>query len=152
MLRFLTLPPLAALLSMLAASEPPASPLTYSAPAPWVAFATDSVRSDAEIHEVAVRHAGGVRRCYETEGLRRNAGLRGLVEVELTILAVGRVQQARVTRNDMEGPGAQEVGDCIAATARNWRFGRGPYTTDVIVLPFTLIPTVPNSAPERANT
>lgn len=87
-----------------------------------------------------MRHAVSVQRCYEQEGLARNATLRGTLELELTILPVGRVSEAVVRKSAMRGAGAKEVADCIAAAARNWRFTRGPFVTDVILLPFTLIP------------
>lgn len=119
---------------------------------PVTPAATDSVRTDAEIREVAIRHAGAIRNCYETEGLKRNADLRGAIELEITVLATGRVEDARVSRNELTGPGAVEVASCISVAARNWRFARGPYAAETIVLPFTLIPTAPAQAPgsERA--
>lgn len=87
-----------------------------------------------------MRHAGSVRHCYEQEGLSRNATLRGTLELEITILPVGRVSAATVKKSAMRGEGAREVAECIEAAARNWRFTRGPFVTDVILLPFTLIP------------
>ena len=119
------------------AMTPPAN-VTQPAVAPPVA--TDSLRSDAEIREVVMRHAASVRQCYEQEGLRRNSALHGTLELEITILPVGRVSAATVKKSAMRGEGAREVAECIEAAARNWRFTRGPFATDVILLPFTLIP------------
>ena len=128
------------------AQEPTPRPPTTTPPAsatPPIAAETpvsDSLRSDAEIREVVMRHAASVRQCYEQEGLRRNATLHGTLELEIVILPVGRVSAATVRKSAMRGEGAREVAECIEAAARNWRFTRGPFATDVILLPFTLIP------------
>lgn len=106
-----------------------------SAPAP-----SDSVRSDNDIREVVLRHAAAVRGCYETEGLRRNSALSGTIEVELRILPVGRVDSVAVVRSALSGPGTREVTACITRVARNWRFERGPFGVEEIVLPFILKP------------
>jgi outer membrane biosynthesis protein TonB len=114
-----------ALLSILA-SPPPAS--------------ADSARSDNEIREVVLRHATAVRACYESEGLRRNTDLAGTLEVELRILPVGRVDSVAVVHSELHGPGTREVTECIVRVARNWRFERGPFGVEDIVLPFVLKP------------
>jgi outer membrane biosynthesis protein TonB len=101
---------------------------------------SDSVRSDNDIREVVLRHAAVVRGCYETEGLRRNSALSGTIEVELRILPVGRVDSVLVVRSELTGPGTREVTDCITRVARNWRFERGPFGVEEIVLPFILKP------------
>lgn len=106
-----------------------------SAPTP-----SDSVRSDNDIREVVLRHAAVVRGCYETEGLRRNSALSGTIEVEMRILPVGRVDSVVVVRSDLAGPGTREVTDCLIRVARNWRFERGPFGVEEIVLPFILKP------------
>ena len=121
--------------------QPPTTPPAGVAPAIAAETpASDSLRSDAEIREVVMRHAASVRQCYEQEGLRRNATLHGTLELEIVILPVGRVSAATVRKSAMRGEGAREVAECIEAAARNWRFTRGPFATDVILLPFTLIP------------
>lgn len=107
----------------------------------------DSVRSDAEIREVVLRHADAVRLCYENEGLSRNSNLSGTVEVELRILPVGRVDSVHVVRSGLKGPGTREVTDCIATIARNWRFTRGPYSVEQVILPFSLKPVRSSSRP-----
>lgn len=101
---------------------------------------SDSLRTDAEIREVVLRHTDAVRLCYENEGLSRNSNLSGTVEVELRILPVGRVDSVLVVRSGLKGPGTREVTDCLAAIARNWRFTRGPYAVEWIILPFSLKP------------
>lgn len=100
----------------------------------------DSVRSDNEIREVVLRHAVAVRACYEAEGLRRNIDLSGTIEVELRILPVGRVDSVVIVHSELRGPGTQEVTSCIVRVARNWRFERGPFGVEEIVLPFVLRP------------
>ena len=100
----------------------------------------DSVRSDNEIREVVLRHAVALRGCYETEGLRRNPDLSGTVEVGLRILPVGRVDSVAIVRSELSGPGTKEVMSCIVRVARNWRFERGPFGVEEIVLPFVLKP------------
>jgi hypothetical protein len=117
-----------------------------------LASPADSVRSDSEIREVVLRHADAVRLCYENEGLSRNTNLSGTVEVELRILPVGRVDSVRVIRTGLKGPGTREVADCIAAIARNWRFTRGPYSVELIILPFSLKPVRSSSNEQAAST
>jgi hypothetical protein len=100
----------------------------------------DSVRADEDVRLAILRHADEVRHCYASEGLRRNPSLRGLVEIELTILPTGTVDDARSAESDLVGPGTQEVLACITTTARNWRFDRGPYAVESITFPFLLRP------------
>ena len=100
----------------------------------------DSVRPETDVREVVLRHTGDVRRCYENEGLRRNPDLAGTVEIALTILPTGKVNEARLEGSDMDGPGTHEVARCIAIVARNWRFDRGAYLVQTIVLPFSFRP------------
>ena len=107
---------------------------------------SDSVRSDAEIREVVLRHADAVRLCYENEGLSRNTNLSGTIEVELRILPVGRVDSVHVVQSGLRGPGTREVTECITAIARNWRFTRGPFAVEQIILPFSLKPVRSSSA------
>lgn len=119
-----------------------------AAPSP-PATAGDSLRSDGEIRQVVLRHTIAVRSCYETEGLRRNNALAGTIEVELRILPVGRVDSVVVVRSDLSGPGTREVTACIAAVARNWRFERGPFAVESILLPFVLKPDRSASQPGK---
>lgn len=111
--------------------------VTNPAPAQPVA---DSVRTDVEVRTTVLRHATDVRRCYQDEGLRRNPSLAGQVELELTILPTGHVDEASVPATSLAGPGQKEVTVCIATRARNWRFQRGPYAVETVVFPFVLSP------------
>lgn len=105
--------------------------------------AADSVRADAEIRQTVLRHAADVRGCYEREGLRRDPSLVGTLEVEVTVLPTGVVDSVAVGAMVMAGNGQREVAACIATIARHWRFERGPYAVETIVLPFALVPERP---------
>lgn len=99
----------------------------------------DSIRSDLDVRLVALRHAAEIQRCYEDQGLRVNPGLSGMVEVEVTVAPSGRVQEANVASSALSGAGRVEVESCITTTMKNWRFDKGPYTTETIVYPFNLV-------------
>jgi len=99
----------------------------------------DSVRPDNDIRLVALRHSGEIQRCYETEGLRVNPGLTGMIEVELTVSPSGRVEDAEVSASGLNGAGRQQVESCITSTMRNWRFEKGPFAPETIVYPFNLV-------------
>lgn len=109
--------------------------LAASPPAP-----ADSTRDDRDIRLVALRHVADVRRCYEREGLTRDPGLTGTLDVTVTVLATGVVSDAAVTTGDMRGVGAREVAVCLTTAVRNWRFDRGPYVVETIVFPFKFSP------------
>jgi TonB family protein len=99
----------------------------------------DSLRPDTDVRLVALRHASEIQRCYETEGLRVNPGLSGMIEVEVTVGPSGRVEDAEVSSSALSGAGRQEVEACITTTVRNWRFERGPFAPETIVYPFNLV-------------
>lgn len=104
---------------------------------------SDSIRSDAAIRSVVTRHAAAVRKCYETEGLGRNPQLAGSVEITVTILPTGVVSDVEVSTIGLKGIGESEVARCLAAVARAWKFDRGPYIVESIVLPFDLVRNAP---------
>ena len=110
--------------------------------------AADSVRTDRDVRLTALRNARSVMRCYVDEGLRRQAELEGVVEVELTVEATGVVSEVHVSSATLAGPGSREVAQCIATTARQWRFERGPFDVETIVFPFVLRPQM--AAEEKA--
>jgi hypothetical protein len=113
----------------------------------------DSLRADQEIRESVLRNSADVRRCYEREGLRRDATLRGTMEVELTILPTGSVDSVAVLRADLSSAaGRAEVTACVTSAARHWRFERGPYAVERVVFPFVLRPVTPASPPPGAST
>lgn len=99
----------------------------------------DSLRPDMDVRLVALRHSGEIQRCYETEGLRVNPGLGGMIEVELTVAPSGRVQDAAISASALSGAGRQEVESCITSTVKNWRFEKGPFAIETIVYPFNLV-------------
>ena len=110
-----------------------------SAPlAPAHAAPADSVRSDAKIRSTALRHAPDVRKCYENEGLGRNPNLVGSVELTITILPTGAVSEVSVNADALKGSGGAEVAKCLAKAARAWKFDRGPYVVEAVILPFKL--------------
>jgi hypothetical protein len=99
----------------------------------------DSVRPDVDVRLVALRHSAEIQRCYETEGLRVNPGLSGMIEVELTVTPSGLVQEAAISASRLSGVGRREVESCITSTVRNWRFEKGPFAVETIVYPFNLV-------------
>ena len=103
----------------------------------------DSIRSDADIRSAVMRHAPAVRKCYEVEGLGRNPSLAGSVEITVTILPTGAVTDVEVSTDKFKGVGEKEVAGCLAGIARSWRFDRGPYIVETIILPFDLVRNVP---------
>ena len=115
-----------------------------------IAALPDSLRPDAQIREVVLRHAAEVRACYENEGLSRNSIMSGTIEIEIRILPVGRIDSVVVKQSDLSGAGKSEVADCIVARVRNWRFVRGPYAVEHIILPFSLKPMRASAAGIRA--
>ena len=140
--------PYALVLSLAVALQGAAiAPAAPAAAAPTVA-AGDSVRADRIIRETVLRHARDARRCYETEGLRRNPALTSTIELEVTILPTGIVEHA-VARPDGPRSGATEVAACLAIVARNWRFERGPFDVEVIVFPFVLRPELADEERRR---
>ena len=111
--------------------------------------APDTLRPAMEIRQVVLRHASDVRRCYEREGLRRNPELSGLIEIRLTILPTGRVNEVALAASNVTGKGVDEVVRCIASAARHWRFDRGAYPVETIVLPFRLEPIQAGNNPAK---
>ena len=99
-----------------------------------------SFRDSAEVTDVARRHAGSVKHCYEQQGLKTDPSLRGLLQVELTVLPTGAVQHATATATNVTGTGMAAVAACVSAAAREWRFGDGAAGTERIVLDFDLLP------------
>ena len=118
-------------------------------PASTLPAPTDSIRTDANIRASVMRHAPAVRKCYEKEGLGRNPGLTGSVEITVTILPTGLVSDVEVSTVGLRGIGETEVAKCMADLARLWTFDRGPYIVETIVLPFDL---VRNAPPDRSKT
>ena len=112
-------------------------------PASAVSSPSDSIRTDAAIRATVLRHASAVQKCYETEGLQRNPTLTGSVEITVTILPTGLVTDVGVSIEGFKGAGRDEVARCLAGVARNWKFDRGPYVTETIILPFDLVRDTP---------
>ena len=122
------------LLSLTLASLPPSAHLTT-----LPRQNPDSLRPDLDVRLVALHHASEIQSCYENQGLRINPSLSGMIEVEVTVGPSGRVEDANVSSSALSGAGRQEVESCITTSVKNWRFERGPYTTETIVYPFNLV-------------
>ena len=104
---------------------------------------SDSIRTDADIRAAVLRHAPAVRKCYEVEGLGRNPLLAGSVEIMVTILPTGAVTNVEVATIGLKGIGETEVAKCLAGVARSWKFERGPYIIETVILPFDLVRNAP---------
>jgi hypothetical protein len=128
---------LAPLALILALASPIQRPPIHGSPTP---SPVDSVRSDRDVRLAALRHVADVKRCYEREGLARDPGLAGTLDVSVTVLATGVVSDASVAAADMRGLGVREVATCLTLAIRNWRFERGPYVVETIVFPFRFTP------------
>lgn len=102
----------------------------------------DSVRADSDIRQSALRHSADIRRCYETEALSRNPSLSGTLDVEVTILPTGVVSKVGIPPTGLRGRGVAELSACVTTAVRNWRFERGPFGIERVILPFQLIPDV----------
>ena len=119
---------------------------------PLPAPAGDSLRAEGDVRATVLRHATDVRRCYQEEGLRRNPSLSGQIDLELTILPTGHVDEVVVPTTSLAGPGQKEVTACIATRARNWRFVRGPYAVERVVFPFVFSPEDASKVQAAVNT
>lgn len=78
-----------------------------------------------------------VQDCYEKE-LKRDSGLSGKIEVEITIGEDGNVEDARVAKN---GVGSEAVGSCIVSRIRRWRFPKPERGSVTVNLPFIFTPS-----------
>lgn len=115
----------------------------------------DSLRPAEEVRLGVLRRATEIRRCYENEGLARNARLSGTIQLSLTIRPNGEVRAAVVDTTLLTAAGVAEVAACITSTARNWRFERGPYSEEIHLFPLRLIPedrTTGRSTPSSRST
>ena len=130
----------------------PFAALPAQAPATTVAKATppaqpvavdSTYRDSTEVADVARRYAGTVKNCYEQEGLKLDPTLRGLLQLDLTVLPTGAVQAATATAINVTGAGMPAVATCVAAAAREWRFSEGAAGTERLLLDFDLLPPAP---------
>ena len=94
-----------------------------------------------EVGQAARARAPQLERCYQGEGLTRNAALAGLVRLALTVEG-GRVTAAEVASRTWSGAGVAETESCLVRTARGWQLGSGDAR---IVLPLSF--TSPAAAP-----
>jgi len=73
-----------------------------------------------------------VQDCYQRE-LKRNPGLAGKIEIEITIGETGAVTQARVASNGM---GSDAVGACIVSRIQSWHFPKPDGGSVTVSFPF----------------
>jgi TonB family protein len=84
--------------------------------------------------KIKSQYQGQVVKCYN-DGLKSNSGLKGRVDVTITIGTSGSVTAVEVDGFD---PG---VDACIQAAARRWRFDKPPNGEAVFQFPFTFRPS-----------
>lgn len=147
--------PLAGLLVLLAAcrtapdARAPEPAHSAQTPAPEASApagpSPDSPITKDDIRDVVRRHISDVRDCYN-DGLARDRTLSGRVLIAFAIDATGAVTESSVTSSELS-PQADDVAQCIAAAAKNWRFPvRGPI---IVSYPFVLEPSQQTSSPSR---
>ncbi|MDC0671567.1 VIT domain-containing protein [Nannocystis radixulma] len=88
------------------------------------------------IRRVVRAHVAEVRACYE-QGLQRDPNLRGRVSLDIRIDGHGAVDSASVAEDTLTDP---NVGTCIAAAVRRWRFPGNPGGLVTVRYPFVLEP------------
>ncbi|PRP90216.1 Vault protein inter-alpha-trypsin [Enhygromyxa salina] len=94
------------------------------------------------IRRVVRAHLNEVRSCYNA-GLARNPDAAGRVEVQFRIAGSGEVSSSSVTGNTL---GDDQVGSCIAAAVRRWKFPKPRAGAAVVVkYPFILEPEARSS-------
>jgi hypothetical protein len=110
------------------------------------AFLVLQTREQApDLDKVSIRrpiklHASEVVTCYE-RGLIADPALEGVVVVQFTIDALGRVDDAGAAPEDDAPAGLRAVADCIAARVATWRFGEGGLGSRIqVTYPFILRP------------
>jgi len=97
---------------------------------------SDQIDKEAIRRIVRSRH-NEVRHCYN-QALTRDPNLQGRLEVTFTIGPTGTVPVAAISANTL---GDREIGSCVAAAVRRWRFPR-PATggTAMVTYPFSFSP------------
>ena len=89
------------------------------------------------VQATIAKYLSQVRACYE-EGLQRNPGLKGTVDVAFTIRGNGKVKSSRVRKSSL---GDKKVEKCITTKMRGWNFPKPRGGVDVNVnYPFLLRP------------
>lgn len=89
------------------------------------------------IRSVVRGRIGDVRRCYQ-RGLERDPNLEGRVVVQFQIGHKGRVVVAELQSSDLED---DDVGRCIVAAVKRWKFDPPTSGKIVVTYPFVLRPT-----------
>lgn len=89
------------------------------------------------ITKVVRRRIKSLQDCYERE-LKRDTSLSGKIEVEFTIGESGRIDEARVSNNQMGSPA---VGACLVSRIRRWRFPTPDGGSVTVNYPFIFTPS-----------
>lgn len=97
----------------------------------------DGSLDSAQIASVVRRRIKSLQDCYERE-LKRDGSLSGKIEVEFTIGESGRVDEARVSNNEM---GSKAVGSCLVSRVRRWKFPTPDGGSVTVNFPFIFTPS-----------
>lgn len=97
----------------------------------------DGSLDSAQIASVVRRRIKSLQDCYERE-LKRDGSLSGKIEVEFTIGESGRIDEARVSNNEM---GSKAVGACLVSRVRRWRFPAPDGGSVTVNFPFIFTPS-----------
>ena len=124
-------------------AQAPSTTIASAAPDSQAVAPEAAFRDSTEVTAVARRYAGTVKNCYEQQGLKLDPALRGLLQLELTVLPTGIVEAAAATSSNATGTGMPEVAVCVSTAAREWRFSEGAGGTERLVLEFDLVPPSP---------
>ena len=89
----------------------------------------------SKIARVIRRKQRAVQDCYERE-LKRDPGLSGKIEIEITIGENGRVEDATVIGNST---GSKAIGVCAVGRIKRWRFPKPDGGSVTFVAPFTFV-------------
>lgn len=90
-----------------------------------------------QIASVVRRRIKSLQDCYERE-LKRDGSLTGKIEVEFTIGESGRIEEARVSNNEM---GSRAVGACLVSRVRRWKFPAPDGGSVTVNFPFIFTPS-----------
>ena len=124
-------------------AQAPSTTVASAAPDSQAVAPDVAWRDSTEVTAVARRYAGTVKNCYEQQGLKTDPALRGLLQLALTVLPTGVVQEALASSSNVSGTGMPEVAVCVSSAAREWRFSEGAGGVERLVLEFDLVPPEP---------
>lgn len=103
---------------------------------PTESFGTGDLDLKA-VTQVVRRRTSAVKGCYEKQ-LKRTPDLAGKVKIQFTILESGRVSEVEVRENTT---GNDDVGQCIIARVKRWRFPKPQGGSVTVSFPFVFAPS-----------